>query len=518
MKTHRLLWIGLLGVAVASCTSRPPQPREASLESLEPTLLPPLSAASVTRIERFCGDCHPLPFASSFPKSNWVEEVRQGFEFYIESERTDLEEPTQQEVVQYYQADAPDKVLVPRADEMTAAISPIRFEAIHGLGSVPGSSATAQVVWDASTRSVLFTDMRGGTLNSWSPGPHWLSDRSDVRESLLGSGHNICRTFPYDWDQDGTQDFLVGELGTFSVADHQDGSVSLFFGSSDGNLQPLRIAEGLGRTIEAKPFDYDSDGDNDLLVADFGWRKTGSLRLLRNLGGTPRKPQFKLETLDNRHGVLGVEVADLDGDSLLDFAVAYGQEFETVEIFYNQGSGTFEHQVILQLPDPSYNVSSFQIVDLDQDGRLDIVYTCGDTMDTFLAKPFHGLRWAHNLGNRNWEDRDLGLLVGALQSTVADFDNDGDYDIAAVGLYPKGPSDPGAFDSICWWEQKESLNFTRHSIERDNCTHATCTNADVDGDGRIDLIVGDWFAKDHSAFSVFLNLPAAAESTVAEQK
>ncbi|MEO8272348.1 MAG: VCBS repeat-containing protein, partial [Aureliella sp.] len=471
--------------------------------------MPPLSDVSVARIEHFCGDCHPLPLATSFPKANWGEEVRQGFDFYFETDRIDLEEPTQQEVVQYYQADAPDKVIVPRADAMTEEPSPIRFEAIHGLGNSGTPAATAQVLWDASTRSVLFTDMLNGTLRSWGPGPQWPSNRSDVRESLLGTGKNICRTFPFDWDQDGLQDFLVGELGSFPVGDHQNGGVGLIFGSPDGNLPSLRIAEGLGRTIEAKPFDYDSDGDNDLLVADFGWRETGSLRLLRNIGGSSQKPEFKLETLDNRHGVLGVEVADLDGDSLLDFAVAYGQEFETVEVFYNQGKETFDHRVILQLPDPSYNVSSLQIVDLDQDGQLDIVYTCGDTMDTMLAKPFHGLRWARNLGDRNWEDRDLGLLVGALQSTVADFDNDGDYDIAAIGLYPKGPNDPGAFDSICWWEQKAELNFERHSIERDNCTHATCSSGDVNGDGRIDLIVGDWFASDNSAFSVFLNQPAA---------
>ena len=75
-----------------------------------------LSPDTISRIERFCGDCHPLPHPSTFPKANWVEEVRQGFDFYIDSNRTDLVEPIRQDVVRYYQDLAPDKVVVPRAD------------------------------------------------------------------------------------------------------------------------------------------------------------------------------------------------------------------------------------------------------------------------------------------------------------------------------------------------------------------------------------------------------------------
>jgi len=130
-------------------------------------------------------------------------------------------------------------------------------------------------------------------------------------------------------------------------------------------------------------------------------------------------------------------------------------------------------------------------------------------MDTYIPKPYHGLRWIRNHGNGNWENRELGLLVGALQSTVADFDGDGDLDIAAVGLFQHATADnPGAYDSICWWEQKDQLEFTRHSIQRDHCSHASCTSADINEDGRIDLIVGECRDEvDRAAFRVFLNLP-----------
>ncbi len=139
-----------------------------------------------------------------------------------------------------------------------------------------------------------------------------------------------------------------------------------------------------------------------------------------------------------------VEVADIDNNGKPDFVVAFGQEFESTELYLNQGSGNFERQILHVLPDPSYNSSSFQIVDVDQDGKLDVVHTCGDTMDAYIAKPYHGLRWFRNQGERRWENRELGLLVGALQSTVADFDGDGDMDIAGVGMFPKANQDgPG---------------------------------------------------------------------------
>lgn len=452
------------------------------------------------KIEQFCGDCHAMPIPSTFPKASWPEEVRQGFAFYIDSGRTDLPEPKRADVVRYFQESAPDQVVVPRADEVPQESTSLQF--VKGPSNLDGSSsvAIAHLNWNEDRRDMLVTEMHAGAVWRWRPESNQLA--------RIATGRNICRVTRCDWNSDGLEDLITGEMGSFPVGDHNNGRVSLLIAKVDGSYEPLVIADGLSRVVEAVPLDFDEDGDLDVVVADFGWRKTGGLKLLRNTSADQAQPKFNVEVLDDRHGALGVQIQDMNGDGRPDLVVAFGQEFESVEVYYNRSPRAWDHQVVYRLPDPSYNASAFQIADIDKNGSLDIVLTCGDTMDALIPKPYHGVHCLKNVGDEKFEDIDLGLLVGALQATVADFDNDGDMDIAAIGLYPESYRDPGAYDSIVWWEQRDNLTFVRHSIQRDDCSHACCTAADIDGDGRIDLIVGDWLRPDSTGFHVFFNRPA----------
>lgn len=464
-----------------------------------------LSQQSLIRVERFCGDCHPLPLPSTFPKDSWEEEVVQGFDFYIASKRNDLDEPSREETIRYFVDRAPDKVIVPRADEMPVSPASVKFQRAElDLPVLDQPVSYSHLVVDQATQSLLTADMRGGDIRRWK----W-DDTGKWSSEILGNGRNSCRLSRCDWNGDGQEDWLVGEIGTFGVADHHVGRVSILINDGKGGFQKIVLADSLARVVEAQPIDYDRDGDLDVIVAEFGWLETGSLLLLRNPGSDPLQPTLQVERIDARHGALGVQVVDVNQDGFDDYVTAYGQEFESVEVHFGQEDGTYRGQTVLALPDPSYNASSFQVVDLDGDGRLDILHTNGDTLDAFIAKPYHGVRWLKNLGDNAWETRELGLLVGALQATTADFDGDGDLDIVAVALFPTANlAGPGAFDSIVWWEQQPNAEFVRHSIERDNCDYTTCGVADINGDGRMDVLVGGWStAPGEKSIRAYLNLP-----------
>ena len=61
-----------------------------------------ISEELVSQIRAFCGDCHVMPDPASFPKYNWQEEVRRGFDFYVQSGRDDLTPPAVADVYQYF--------------------------------------------------------------------------------------------------------------------------------------------------------------------------------------------------------------------------------------------------------------------------------------------------------------------------------------------------------------------------------------------------------------------------------
>lgn len=458
----------------------------------------PLSAAKIANIETFCSACHRLPDPQTYPKSHWEEEVEQGFQFYIASNRTDLVEPTRSDTVRYFRNAAPESIAIPAVSSVFAKHKFRRIEPVAASGTL--ASSVSHLRWDAKHKSLLLSDMRSGEVSTYLPGDGW-------RRHVLGKVGNSCRVTPSDWNGDGTTDYLICDLGSFPVGDHTLGRLELWL--ADGSaFRVVQLADQLGRVVEAQPIDYDEDGDLDILLADFGWRTTGALKLLRNPGGdADSQLRMNVEVLDTRHGALGVQVADLNNDLRNDYVVAYGQEYESLEVYYNEGGGEFEKKTILELPDPSYNASSFTLADIDADGQLDIVHTNGDTMDGFLPKPFHGVRWLRNAGEQEWEVRELGLLVGALQACVADFDGDSDLDIAAVGMLPiTEESSSQALDSVVWWEQDAELTFRRHALEQYGTSHATCTAGDVNRDGLPDLIVGQWTTAAAPPIEVFLSV------------
>src|SRR5438876_10051980 len=80
------------------------------------------------RVHEFCGACHEYPPADTFPRDAWQHEVEQGYRFFSQAGKN-LEAPPMDEVVAYYEARAPEK-LVPAQFQNATTPPPVAFERI----------------------------------------------------------------------------------------------------------------------------------------------------------------------------------------------------------------------------------------------------------------------------------------------------------------------------------------------------------------------------------------------------
>jgi hypothetical protein len=462
------------------------------------------------QVTAFCGDCHGMPSPAGFPKKAWHEEVKKGYEFYLDSERNDLAPPDFDKVVAWFRNQAPEEIEIPRPpDSMVPDRLRFRRSSI-GLADrdVADSKLSVSFVKYGALGTdaagvLIWGDMQSGELHAWDP-------RSPPSASwLLGKATHPAHAEPCDLDGDGHIDLVIADLGSFLPADHADGNVIWLRRPTD-RWHAAVLRSGLGRVADVQPGDFDGDGDVDLVVAEFGWRKTGRILFLENLGSKDGSPAFGMRVLDPRHGTIHVPAVDLNGDGRLDFIALISQEHETVVAFLNNGAGEFRREIIFSANEPAFGSSGIQVVDLDADGDLDVLYTNGDTFDSFYPKPYHSVRWLENRGSFPFQDHLLAVMPGVHRALAGDLDGDGDLDIVACSLLPQrilGAHQRADLDSLVWLEQTDAGHFARHSLERESCQHAAMEAGDFDGDGDIDLAVGNFSERGKlPAITVWWNL------------
>jgi hypothetical protein len=473
---------------------------------------PPREVASPQRIEEYCSKCHAFPPAESFPRSAWREEVEKAYQIIADSnqfgKRLDAEPPAMKDVIGYYEERAPLDLPLAEIDRATGPL-PLRFRrtaypAPPGVAEPAVANVNLVHLFDERRLDLLACDMRAGlvmALRLYAPAPAW---------EVLGAVPNPCHAEVVDLDGDGVKDVLVANLGSMEPADHADGSVVWLRGKRGGGFTPVTLLKGVGRVADVEAADFRGVGKLDLVVAEFGWFRTGRVLYLENQTTDWEHPVFVPHVLDDRHGAIHVPVADLDGDGRPDFVALISQEHETVVAFLNQGGGKFRKETLYTGPHPAYGSSGIQLVDLNGDGRLDVLYTNGDTMDPpYLLKPYHGIQWLENPGRFPFIHHPITPMYGVHRAVAADFRGTGRPDIVAVNYLP-----PDRFprrkelglDAVIYLEQTAPGQFARHSLETVSCDHVTCAAGDIYGTGRIDLVTGNFMysAADH-AIAVWRN-------------
>jgi tetratricopeptide (TPR) repeat protein len=236
---------------------------------------------------------------------------------------------------------------------------------------------------------------------------------------------------------------------------------------------------------DVRPGDIDGDGDIDLAVSQFGYVE-GEIRWMENLGDW----EFQSHHLMDRSGAIHGPLVDLDGDGDLDIVVLFSQEWETVQGFINDGKGEFTPLVLHDVPDADFSSSGIDVGDIDGDGDMDIAWANGDAFVSvgYRPLPTHGVQWLENAGDYQFIFHRLGQFDGAYAPTIADLDGDGDMDIAAVSEFANWDT-PGT-PSVRWWAQDADGQFAAADLDTDPTHLVTLAAADMNADGRTDLIGG----------------------------
>lgn len=283
------------------------------------------------------------------------------------------------------------------------------------------------------------------------------------------------------------------------VCDALAHTVSWIRQSSRGVFAEETVADILG-PAHASVCDFNGDGRPDLLVASMNVilpnnDRIGSVVVLENTGSGRFEKHVLAQTIAR---VTDVRGADLNGDGRIDLVVGqFGYNEGEIRWMENHGDWNFESHLLLQKPGTIHT----PVADFNQDGRPDFA--------ALVSQDEEEIHLFTNLGTGQFRDEVLWKAADPSWNSsgleVCDLDRDGDPDL----LYSNGDGFNEAFMGAAQWHGLQWLEndghgrFTYHRIgDMTGCYSPI--GIDLDGDGDIDIATVSGFNNANQVDAVWL--------------
>ncbi len=230
------------------------------------------------------------------------------------------------------------------------------------------------------------------------------------------------------------------------------------------------------------PADLNGDGYADLVFANTMNGDDYHVDSIVYWGSDQGYDEYSVTTLPTV-GAMGVEIADLDADGWADIVfnqVSDGETRFVDSVIYWGGSGGFEPSRITALP--TVGCADVTVSDVDLDGYLDLVFANRFDGSSYEVDAY--IYWG-SAGGYSVDNRLELPVFGASRSRVADLDRDGFRDIVfSNAAFP-------AESSYVYWGGSDGLD-PQHRTELPSEQPEGLEVADLDGDGWLDILLGEW--------------------------